>query len=311
MKADTAFKGANGGTELMMRQLYRTLGHRLLSKFQIIPNWIGTVDRSKIPILWLHNMPILAPKELDDPEFRSQFARIVMVSDWQMLVFHLCAGISFSECEVIHNGIYPIAEQPKADPNERIDLIFHTVPARGLSILSRAFDRIVQKFDRVHLHVYSSFDAYGLPHLDDKYRAEIDWCRNHPCVTYYGFQPHEVVRQALQRSHIFGYPAIKHETFCLAAIEAMSARNLVVAPNLGGLVETCNRWSLSYQYTEKDEEHVERFVARLSDAIIGLRNDAPGTATHLTAQKVFVDKHYNWDQQALRWKNMLNGLLAR
>ena len=58
------------------------------------------------------------------------------------------------------NAIDPIpyAEKPK----DRINLIYHTTPHRGLNIAVAAMKELAKLHgDKIHLDVYSSFEAYG------------------------------------------------------------------------------------------------------------------------------------------------------
>jgi UDP-glucose:(glucosyl)LPS alpha-1,2-glucosyltransferase len=311
MELNELSRNANGGTELMLRRLHNTLDPELLAKFQIIPSRIREIDPERKTILWLHDVPGEETKLLADAEYRRQFAKIVMVSDWQMQMFNICSGLPFSECEVIRNGIEPIALQPKPDPDECLHIIYHTTPQRGLNILLAAFERLAATMGNLHLHVYSSFSAYGWPEKDEPYLPLFEWCRQHPNVTYYGFQPNDVVRRALQTSHIFAYPSVWHETSCIAAIEAMSAGNLVVVPNYGGLIDTCNRWAFDYQWTENPSDHVNQFTAALSETIIACRSQKARIAEHIAAQKAFTDRFYNWALLAPKWDRLLRSLSMR
>lgn len=295
----------------MMRRLQRSLDPELLSKFQIICSRVRDIEPDKIKILWLHDRPCLETKNLGDPEYRKQFARIVMVSDWQMHAYHYFLDLPFSECRVIRNGIEPISAQPKPDPDDCINLIYHTIPSRGLALLAGAFDYALQKFDRLHLHVFSSYAAYNQPEADRHYQQIFDWCRNNPHVTYHGFQPNQVVREALRNTHIFAYPALVPETFCLAAVEAMSSGNLIVAPNYGGLTDICNRWPLSYQWHENRQEHMQIFADTLLDAISMIRNDRARYEAHIAAQKDYADRFYDWKLIAPVWDRMLRELLPQ
>jgi UDP-glucose:(glucosyl)LPS alpha-1,2-glucosyltransferase len=311
MESNEFSRNAHGGTELMLRRLHDTLDPALLAQFQIIPSRIREIDPDRKTILWLHDVPNEETKPLVDADYRKQFAKIVMVSDWQMQIFNIFTGLPFSECEVILNGIEPIALLPKPDSDECIHIIYHTTPQRGLNILLAAFERLAATMRNLHLHVYSSFSAYGNPERDEPFLPLFEWCRQHPNVTYYGFQPNDMVRRALQTSHIFAYPSVWPETSCISAIEAMSAGNLVVAPNYGGLIDTCNRWAFDYQWAENENDHLTNFTAALTEAIIACRNQKARIAEHIAAQKAFTDRFYNWSSLAPKWDRLLRRLAAR
>jgi UDP-glucose:(glucosyl)LPS alpha-1,2-glucosyltransferase len=311
METNEFSRKANGGTELMLRRLHNTLDPALLAQFQIIPSRIRQIDPDRKTILWLHDVPNAETEKLADAEYRKQFSKLVMVSDWQMHIFNIAIHLPFSECEVIRNGIEPIELHSKPDADECINIIYHTTPHRGLNLLLAAFERLSAAMGNLHLHVYSSFAAYGIPESDEPYLHLFEWCREHPHVTYHGFQPNDVVRRALQTSHIFAYPCVWPETSCISAIEAMSAGNLVVAPNYGGLIDTCNRWAFDYQWAENENDHLTNFTAALTEAIIACRSQKARIAEHIAAQKAFTDRFYNWSLLAPKWDRLLRRLAAR
>jgi glycosyltransferase involved in cell wall biosynthesis len=119
--------------------------------------------------------------------------------------------------------------------------------------------------------------------------------------------PNEEIREALTRAHIFAYPCTVLETFCIAAVEAMSAGCLVVCPDVAALVETVSRYGLVYRWTEDAAEHRDRFAATLAAAIDMVEK---GTAVDLltSAQRRVTDQ-YSWDTRIVEWTRMLEGLL--
>jgi UDP-glucose:(glucosyl)LPS alpha-1,2-glucosyltransferase len=300
---------SNGGTELMLRRLHGTLDPALLSRFQIIPSRVRELDPDRIRVLWLHDLLSDETKKLSDPAFRRNFAKIVMVSDWQMNLFATHRDIPYSECRVIRNGIEPIGahQNPRAD--DTLNIIYHTAPDRGLDLLLAGYERILQRHERLHLHVFSSLALYGWTHRDAEFENLYEHCRRHPHITYHGAQPNDVVREALKGTHIFAYPSTCSETSCLAAIEAMSASNIVVAPNIGGLVDTCSRWAFSYQWSERNHQHAQTFVDRLSDAITFIRREPEAHCAHVMQQKNYADRFYDWALLAKEWEQLLRELL--
>ena len=67
-------------------------------------------------------------------------------------------------------------------------------------------------------------------------------------VEYNSNVSNEEIRKELVNSHIFAYPSIWPESCCLAAIEAMSAKNLLVLPNLAALKETGSKSKFLYNF---------------------------------------------------------------
>ena len=294
---------AMGGTELMQHQLVSRLGDKL-NEFQIIASRVRDIDPNRIPILWLHDLA-------EDPEVRhlaedssrGRFAKLVFVSNWQFTSYQKVLGIPYDCSKVLLNAIEPI-EQHVKDKNGPIRLIYHTTPHRGLQLLYPVYDLLSKKYgDRLHLDVYSSFKIYGWEQRDEQYRDLFEALKAHPHITYHGSVSNSEIREALKKAHIFAYPCIWPETSCIAAIEALSARCLVVCPSYAALPETTGRFALEYDFTSNIDEMMTDFMHRLTWAIENLQTNL--VQTNLYEQKLYTDFKYNWTTRALEWKQML------
>ena len=301
-------KNARGGTELMQERLHKSIPEQLLNKFQIIPSRVRELDPDKKKILWLHDLPHDPESEhLKDPELRKRFSKIVAVSDWQMQMYNIISGVPYAESFVIKNAIDPIPVEKK-EYNGTVNLIYHTTPHRGLEILIPVFEELSRIHDNIHLDVYSSFSIYGWEERDKQYKQLFDRCRAHPKITYHGAVPNEEIRQALVKSHIFAYPSIWPETSCLAAIEAMSAMNLVVCPNFAALAETCSNFAMMYQFNENKNLHAVQFAHTLDIAIKTVIQNRGTTYPYRDFQKQYFDYFYSWDKRKGEWLALLNSL---
>ena len=298
---------ARGGTELMLERLHATLPSDLLSKFQIIPSRVRELNPEKQAILWLHDLPTDPESQhLRDIESRRRFKKIVAVSNWQMQMYNLFLEIPYGECIVLKNAIYPI-EIEKKEIQDTIRLIYHTTPHRGLAILLPVFEELSKIVDGLHLDVYSSFSIYGWPQRDEPYKELFERCQNHPNITYHGAVSNEEIRNALKRSHIFAYPSIWPETSCIAAIEAMSAKNLIICPNLAALPETTAGFASMYQWNENVDLHYQKFKAELLEVIMKIKISGLDQS-FLNLQKSYVDQMYNWNIRSQEWIALLKTL---
>jgi glycosyltransferase involved in cell wall biosynthesis len=266
------------------------------------------LDPDKKKILWLHDLPHDPESEhLKDPELRKRFSKIVAVSDWQMQMYNIISGVPYAESFVIKNAIDPIPVEKK-EYNGTVNLIYHTTPHRGLEILIPVFEELSRIHDNIHLDVYSSFSIYGWEERDRQYQQLFDRCRAHPKITYHGAVPNEEIRTALVKSHIFAYPSIWPETSCLAAIEAMSAMNLVVCPNFAALSETCSNFAMMYQFNENKNLHAVQFAHTLDIAIKTVIQNRGTTYPYLDFQKQYFDYFYSWEKRKGEWLALLNSL---
>lgn len=298
---------AMGGTELLGLGLERNIDPVLLSKFQIIRSRVRDIDPNKIPILWLHDLPDDPESQhLRDPASRARFKKIVFVSNWQAQQYHDKLGIPFDEkVHVIRNAIDPIPEGIK--PTDKIKLVYHSTPHRGLNILYAVFDALSKKHPNIELDVFSSFKLYGWEERDAPFQELFDLLRAHPRINYHGTQSQEVVRKALSEAHIFAYPSTWLETSCCCAIEAMSAKTLLVVPNYGALPETATGMAMMYQWDEDVQRHANAFYAQLDSIITNIRH--PSIESHVLAQKRYADYVHGWATISVHWKALLDSTL--
>lgn len=305
---DGTYTQAMGGTELMNKALMERVDSSLLDEFHIIKSRVRKVDPDKKNVLWLHDLwgdP--ESTHLKNPESRKRFEKLVFVSNWQLSTYNMGLGVPYSESTVLRNAIDPIDVNWKDKPDDVIKLIYHTTPHRGLDIVFAVVDKLSEIYgDKIHLDVFSSFEAYGWKERDQPYLQLFEMIKKHPQMTYHGFQPNYTVREYLQKAHIFAYPSIWQETSCIAAIEAMSAGCEIVCSNLAALPETTGGWADMYQFNEDISEHANIFANKLYSAIETRREES--ISKKLIMQKNWVDNFYNWDLRAAEWTNLLQGL---
>lgn len=299
-------KNAMGGTELQKFALADRLSKSLLEPFQIIPSRNRGFDSSKFPVYWAHDLP-------GDPECDhlknggyNLYEKLVFVSNWQMQQFIAYYGIPWYKCIVIENAIEPIAAIDK--PTDKIKLIYHTTPHRGLEILVPVFEKLCEKYDNIELDVYSSFKIYGWEQRDEQYQELFDRCKAHPKINYHGTVSNTEVKEALGQAHIFAYPSIWLETSCISLMEAMSAGCVCVHPNYGALYETAGGMTMMYQWQQNKQDHAKMFYSYLDFAIQNINHES--TQTSVGAQRAYANSRYNWATRTYEWRNFLEGILT-
>lgn len=292
-------KNANGGTELMMRQMVDNLDNNLLSKFQIIHSRLNDheVLKDRKTILVCHDLPhdkmYEKLKKIDHG-----IDLFVFVSYWQQQYFQFVWGLSSENCVVIPNGILPF-DIRQTEKKNIIKLIYHTTPHRGLEILIPVFEQLCEKYDNLYLDIFSSFEAYGWGEKDRPYKHLM---KNTDKISYHGFKPNEVIREYLMKSDIFAYPSIYPETSCIAAIEALCAGNKVVCSSLAALPETCCNFADLYSYNPDKEKHAKVFYRTLDQAIKNMDNFNP----HF--QQAYMNNVYGYDRVKSMWESILKSL---
>jgi len=299
--------GSQGGTEQMVAGLKQRLPADLLDQFNIICSRVReeNISTTKKNILWLHDT-------FDDPESQhlkdakslDRFEKLVFVSHYQQSTYNLGLGVPYDKGIVLQNAIVPFETHEK--PEGKINLIYHTTPHRGLELLVPVVEFLAKQGLDFHLDVYSSFGIYGWPARDEPYLPLFERIKNHPNMTYHGWQPNSVIREALKKAHIYAYPSIWPETSGISVIEAMSAGCNVICPTLAALPETCANFAVQYGWTENNNKHANMFAGILGMVIRDYKS--PFNQERLKFQKAYFDSFYNWDTRANQWQDFLQSL---
>jgi glycosyltransferase involved in cell wall biosynthesis len=266
---------------------------------------VRDVDPNKRNILWLHDTwDDPESQHLKDPKSLARFEKLIFVSNYQQQTYNMALNVPYDKGLVLQNAIVPI--EPHEKPKGTVNLIYHTTPHRGLELLVPVAEFLADKGLDFHLDVYSSFNIYGWPARDEPYLKLFERCRNNPKITYHGFQPNSVIREALKKAHIYAYPSIWPETSGISVIEAMSAGCNVVCPTLAALPETCANFGVIYPWSEDVNKHANTFVGILAVVIENYWQEF--NQQRLGFQKAYFDSFYSWDMRIAQWVDFLESL---
>ena len=236
-----SFNESYGGSESQLRLLLKYLPDKSFKDINLILNNANSdlIEKNKINILWMHHfVNQKEAKNLGSRDFVDKLDYIIFNSYWNLEKFIYQFKIPEDKSVVIKNAIEEVKYNEK--PKDKISLIYHTTPWRGLVQLLRVFKNL--KLDNVELNVCSSTKIYGEKFnnkMGKSYEKLFEECKNTKNVNYLGFVENAKVINLLEKMHIFSYPSIWPETSCIAAIEAMASGCEVVTTNLGALYETC------------------------------------------------------------------------
>ena len=301
---------AMGGTELIQKWLFDRLDPELKNYFQ----WIASRKRTledKPRLFWVHDLAQDPEVEFlkQDPNAMLEFEKIIFVSHWQQYQYGVYLGVPYDHGVVIQHAIEPIPEHEK--PKDKINCIYFSTPHRGLEILLAAWDTMKKNYsseavDAAELSVYSSFKIYDIPHMDEQYRHVYKRAEEMDQVNYHGSVPNDEIRKALEKTHIMAYPSTYMETACITALESMSAKCMVVCPNLGALPETCANFAWMYGYEPDPGRHIAVHAHILARAINSYWLDE--TQALLNLQRGYYNMFYNWDIRINQWKAFLESL---
>ena len=303
---------AIGGTELMRKWLFEQMEKRepgLIDKFQFISTRVRNLEPDKQRILWIHDLagdPEV--QHLKDKENWENYERIVFVSHWQQYQFRTHLGFPYEKGIVIQNAIKPIPEHTKPKDG-KINVCYFSTPHRGLEVLLDSWEFMRNNLgaaENAELNIYSSFQIYDRPHLDEQFRHIYKRAEEMDGVNYHGTVSNDEIRKALETMHIMAYPSIYEETSCITLIEACSAGCLSVVPNLGALPETGANFPWMYGYEEDHTRHSHVHGHILSRAIEHFWDE--DVQNLLKIQRNYFDMFYNWSLRSGQWQQFLHAI---
>ena len=304
-----ASQNAVGGTELLAERLVKGSKKDLLKNTNIIfnrPDLYKQYFDSGINIFNFQDLPNdRMYKNFFESELVNKFSHFVFNSDYQKEEF--CNKFDFNgrNISVIKNSINPI-EMKQKKYDGKVNLIYHTTPHRGLELLAHCFPKILAENDKVHLKVFSSLKIYGWDEKDKVFEPLYKKLKGMKNVEYNSNVSNEEIRKELVNSHIFAYPNIWPESSCIAAIEAMSAKNLLVLPNHAALKETGSKSKFLYEFTDNASDHINTFQKQLTHAIQYVQKQSEDYKSHLDELKIYADKNYNSNDYLKKWELVLS-----
>lgn len=306
---DEMTKNARGGTELLADRVLQVVEPELLEKVQIIFSRPQKLLDGYAKVLYLHDLPEdPAIAQFGNPEFLKQIDRIVFVSFHQHMRFMYHFGsVMADKAVVIKNAIVPIPDHTK--PSDKLRFIYHTTPHRGLNVLFPVFRQLAKDFPgMLELKVFSSFDIYGWGERDKQYETVIKACQDHKDVVYSKSVPNDVVREELQKAHLFAFPSIWEETSCLALIEAMSANLHCVHSSYGALPETAYGTNVVYPFSPEADVQGNLLYSYLHNSIKTGRLDILMGNNVPMDSKLAVDRNHNLEGFGESWNSILREL---
>jgi glycosyltransferase involved in cell wall biosynthesis len=303
---------AQGGTELMLRSIYDgTIPRDLLEQFQIIPSRPRDLKEDKIRVMNVHDLPEDPESaKFRDPQFRLNFHKFVFVSNWQYSRYQYVLGMEYSDRDVvIENGITPLTPDWNSKmQDDKIRLVYCSTPHRGLEILVPVFQRLAEKHPEIHLDVFSSFKIYGWDDADKNFEPLYKIIKDHPQMTYHGFQPNDVVKDHITKCHILAYPSIYLETGCRVLMESMSAGLSCVHPNYGALPDTSGSLTHMYHGAADKMTHANIFAANLDYVIEQYKTNRQAMNKRAEAVAAYANQRFDIRLILQKWQDNLTEL---
>jgi len=299
------FNESFGGSENQLRLLLKYLSDENFKDINLILNNTNfdLLEKNKINILWMqHFVNQKEAANLGSEEFVDKLDYIVFNSNWNFEKFQYQFKIPEHKSIVIKNAVENIEYKEK--PKDKINLIYHTTPWRGLAILLKIFKNLNLK--NVELNVCSSTLIYGKKFNDmylHKYQNIFDECSKMKNVNYHGYMKNNKLINFLKEMHIYSFPSIWPETSCISAIESMAAGCQIVTTNLGALYETCAPFGTLISFDKNLENLEKKYKKTLIESIENYWSKE--NQTKLKLQRETINLTYSWNTRAKEWIDFL------
>ncbi len=245
---------SKGGTENMARLFMKYVPPDSYKNFQIhISKVTQEIDPTKKQILWEMDNHC----DVETPVGKYHFDEYVFISDWQRREFIREHNLPYEKTSVIETIIDFEPDLTIQKPTDKINFVYASVPDRGLDVLYEVFNLLTQKYDNLHLTVFSSYKLYDWPEVDQYYTELFDKIKAHKNITYRGFAPdYNEVIQAKYNSHFFVYPCTWLENSGISLIESLACGCVCVHTDFHAHPETSEGRSVSYSIPSTFQDHV-------------------------------------------------------
>ena len=290
-----------GGSENQLRLLLKHLPDESFKDINLILNNTNNdlIEKDKINVLWMqHFVNQEEAKNLGSKDYVNKLDHIVFNSNWNFEKFQYQFKIPESKSIVIKNAIEKIDLHEK--PRDKINLIYHTTPWRGLVHLLKVFKNL--KLKNVELNICSSTIIYGKKFdsiLGKKYENIFEECKNTKNVNYLGFVENNKIINLLKNMHIYAYPSIWPETSCISAIESMAAGCEIVSSNLGALYETCAPFGTFVTFDSNFENFEKKYQKVLEKSIENFWSEE--NQKKIKLQREVINLTYSWSTRSKEW----------
>ena len=290
-----------GGSENQLRLLLKYLPDESFKDINLILNNTNNdlIEKDKINILWMqHFVNQEEVKNLESKDYVNKLDHIVFNSNWNFEKFQYQFKIPESKSIVIKNAIENIA--PSKKPTDKINLIYHTTPWRGLVHLLKIFKNL--NLQNVELNICSSTIIYGKKFdsiLGKQYENIFRECKNTKNVNYLGFVENNKIINLLKSMHIYAFPSVWPETSCISAIEAMAAGCEIVSSNLGALYETCAPFGTFVTFDRNFENFEKKYQKVLEKSIKNFWSEE--NQKKIKLQQEVINLTYSWSARSKEW----------
>jgi glycosyltransferase involved in cell wall biosynthesis len=179
-------------------------------------------------------------------------------------------------------------------------MIYCSVPDRGLEILHKMWPEIKRRVPLASLVITADYRLWGVPQAGNEKHVAM-WAGQQD-VHFLGMIPRKRLVQAQMTSEIHAFPCLYDELFCIAAAECQVAGAVPVTSNMGALTTT-NRYGLQVKGNPRDEAWQEAYVNRL----VGLFENESLLEGYSDLCINGGRTDFNWETIIVAWEGILCG----
>lgn len=249
-------------------------------------------------VVWSHDLQTMGA------ENHQNYDHILALSEFHKTFLMGTQGVPSEKILVTRNGIDPRRfsheTQGHGGVKKYAKVIWPNSPDRGLDWAMKIMDLVRLEIPEAELHCFYGMDnleKYGMGALADKLKHML---ATRPHVKYIGNVNQTRLAHEFLESQVWLYSASFIETFCVSAIEAMSAQCWPVVRKFGALKSTLKdaeeKGYADIIDCDMNEEAVPVFAQKVIDAI-----------KEEKWRKIDFDpESVSWSSVAVEWQKMFN-----
>ena len=226
--------------------------------------------------------------------------KIIVVSQWHKDYFaSLLHESLISKMSVINPGVADYFFDTTI-PKQSFNITYAGHPGKGaMPSLIPIMERLRPKLPQAQIHVYGGGGLWGWD--NDQYRPIYDKLIKMR-VLYHGQIGKEEMKTRLNQAEIFLYPVGSHhkETFCLAVLEAMASRCIVIASDSGNIRNLVGDRGI---VIAGDINHYT-WSMEVVDRIVKLYNNTELMKELSNKSREFA-RNYTWDKTAEEFEKII------
>lgn len=214
----------------------------------------------------------------------AKLKKVLCLTDWHVQYFTERFPSLRDRTESFYYGVDTARFKPAL--KVRHSFIYSSFPNRGLLPLLQMWPKIKATLPDAVLHVYSDIEGAWVNRVAKDQMDAIRWLLANgglDGVVMHGWVSKDELAAAWSKAHIWLYPCIFQETFCLTAREAAASKTLAVGTPLAALKETIGERGILVTGNPMDEAWQNQAIGEL----LAVLQDAPRAAA-------LVEANYRW-----------------